>query len=335
MPTWGQILGEINTAKKTNEKTAYDTIRRKYLNKLYQHTKNDTILYASNWTQSKQISPANLTINPEDIQGFMECIHSLKNPNLDLILHSPGGTATATESLVTYIRSKFKKIRVIIPHAAMSAATMFACAADEIVMGKHSFLGPIDPQFNLDTKLGPMSVPGQAILDQFKMAKDESLKDPRNLGVWLPIIEQYGPGLIIQVHNAQELSKSLVAEWLEMYMFSDDSEKKEKADKISKILSDHTIFKSHGRFIGRDKAESFGLKIGHLEDDQTLQDYILSVFHATTQTFDGTTAVKLIENHLGKAFVKTERTLNIPIRQIKPPEQPKKTPSRRERRQKK
>jgi ClpP class serine protease len=28
---------------------------------------------------------------------------------------------------------------------AMSAATMIACAADVIVMGKHSFLGPIDP----------------------------------------------------------------------------------------------------------------------------------------------------------------------------------------------
>ncbi len=306
---------------------------------LQAHTKNDTILYASNWTQSKQINPGNISLNPEDIQGFMECIHSLKNPNLDLILHSPGGSATATESLVVYLRSKFDKIRIIVPHAAMSAATMFVCAADEIVMGKHSFLGPIDPQFNLNTKLGPMSVPGQAILDQFEMAKKESLEDPRNLGVWLPIIEQYGPGLIIQVRNAQQLSKSLVAEWLEKYMFSEDAEKHQKADGISNILSDHTTFKSHGRFIDRQKAEDMGLKIKYLEDDQELQDNVLSVFHATTQTFDGTTAVKIIENHLGKAYVKTEMTINFPIApgqpQKSPPVPAVKPPNRRERRNKK
>ncbi|MGB7956390.1 MAG: hypothetical protein WCF23_20650 [Candidatus Nitrosopolaris sp.] len=40
-----------------------------------------------------------------------------------------------------------------------------------------------------------------------------------------------------------------------------------------------------------------------MEDDQTFQDLILSVFHATTNTFTSG-IVKIIENHLGKAFVK-------------------------------
>lgn len=31
----------------------------------------------------------------------------------------------------------------------MSAATMLACACDEIVMGKQSAIGPIDPQMTL------------------------------------------------------------------------------------------------------------------------------------------------------------------------------------------
>ena len=42
----------------------------------------------------------------------------------------------------------------------------------------------------------------------------------------------------------------------------------------------------------------------NLEDDDKLQDLVLSVFHATTHTFDGTGAVKIIENQLGKAFIK-------------------------------
>jgi ClpP class serine protease len=41
----------------------------------------------------------------------------------------------------------------------MSAATMVACAANQIVMGKHSFLGPIDPQLILQTALGNRLVP--------------------------------------------------------------------------------------------------------------------------------------------------------------------------------
>jgi ClpP class serine protease len=105
------------------------------------------------------------------MQGFMEVIHSSNGKDLDLILHTPGGSAEATAAIVSYIRSKFNNIRVIIPHAAMSAGTMLACASDQIIKGKHSFIGPIDPQMQLQTPLGFRSVPAQAILDQFKMAR--------------------------------------------------------------------------------------------------------------------------------------------------------------------
>jgi len=62
-------------------------------------------------------------------------------PSSTFFLHSPGGSIEAAEAIVTYLRSKFAHIRAIVPHSAMSAATMIAMACDEIVMGKHSFLG--------------------------------------------------------------------------------------------------------------------------------------------------------------------------------------------------
>ena len=37
-------------------------------------------------------------------------------------------------------------IRAIVPQLALSAGTMVALACKEIIMGKHSSLGPIDPQ---------------------------------------------------------------------------------------------------------------------------------------------------------------------------------------------
>ena len=69
---------------------------------------------------------------------------------LDLILHTPGGDIAATESLVYYLKQIFgRNIRVFVPQMAMSAGTMIALASKEIIMGKESSLGPIDPLLTL------------------------------------------------------------------------------------------------------------------------------------------------------------------------------------------
>jgi len=309
MPTWGEILTELKQTEEKGVKPPFDTVRRKYLAATYEKTGRNTILYATKWTQAGVIDPELLSITEEDIQGLMEVIHGLKGPNLDLIVHSPGGSPEATEALVSYLRTKFSDIRVIIPQSAMSAATMLACASNRIIMGKHSFISPIDPQLILHTQVGVQAVPAQAILDQFELAKSEC-EDPKKLGSWLPILSQYGPALLIQCKNALELSQRLVSEWLELYMFAGKENARDISKKIAAKLADHQEFKSHGRHISRDKAKrEIGLIIDDLEEDQEFQDLILSVFHATTHTFNGTNAVKIIENHNGKAFINQQRIL--------------------------
>jgi len=283
----------------------FDFVRRKYTQELATHTGRNVILYMSKWTQGGGVDPNLISITPEDVQAFMEVIHGLTGDQLDLVLHSPGGSAEAAESLVIYLRSKFKDVRVLIPHAAMSAATMMSCAANRLVMGKHSFIGPVDPQFILQTELGPQSVPAHAILEQFKLAK-EQCSDPALLPSWIPILRQYGPALIVQCRFATDLAAELVGNWLTSYMLAKDPESDEKAKKVASTLVAHGTFKSHSRFIGREQAKSLGLVIDDLEADQKLQDALLSVFHATTHTFNATPAVKLIENHQGKAFIKTQ-----------------------------
>jgi hypothetical protein len=244
-----------------------------------------------------------VSIVDEDLQGLMEVIHGISEPDLDLILHSPGGSLEAAEALVLYLRSKFTHIRVIVPQLAMSAATMIACAADEIVLGKHSFLGPIDPQLILTTPVGQRMVTAENILEQFELAKKEC-QDPAKLGAWLPMLNQYGPDLLVKCKHAGALSKKLVRGWLENWMFKSDHDRKAKALKIAKWLSDHNYFKTHGRHIPRQELENRKLKIVLLERDQQFQDLVLSVFHATTHTFNATGAVKIMENHLGNAFIK-------------------------------
>lgn len=300
MPTWGEILKEISTPPNTP-----DMVRRKYLQALTSHTGRDTILYSTKWTDPSGVNPDLISITEEDIQGFMEVIHGLRNTNLDLIIHSPGGSPVATEAIVKYLRKKFSNIRIIVPQAAMSAGTMLSCSGDRILMGKHSFLGPIDPQFILPTHIPGANrmVPAQAILDQFKLAKEEC-KDSRNLGSWIPILNQYGPGLLIECKNAIALSRRLVRDWLSRYMFNGERRSSYKAAFVAKRLAAHQDHKSHARHLDRDDCKEIGLVIEDLEKDQILQDSVLSVFHAATLTFTTTPAVKIIENQNGKAFIK-------------------------------
>lgn len=139
MPSWGEIGQEIATvdaSQLSGGVSQFDFVRRKYLVAMHALTGRATILYATKWTMPNPGPPGMLSIGPNDIHGFMEAVHGLTGSNLDLILHSPGGSAEAAEAVVLYLRSKFNHIRVFVPHMAMSAATMLACAADEICHGE-------------------------------------------------------------------------------------------------------------------------------------------------------------------------------------------------------
>jgi Serine dehydrogenase proteinase len=309
MPTWGEILKELQAYTSRGQPPNFDAVRRKYLVELSQHTGRATILYQTKFATPGPASPDLLSINDEDLQGLMEVMHGLNNPSLDLILHSPGGTIEAAEALVSYLRSKFQHIRVIVPNLAMSAATMISCAGNCVMMGKHSFLGPIDPQFIINTAVGLRSVSAEAIREQFELAQKEC-KDPTNLGAWIPMLSQYGPDLLIKCDHACAMSKTLVQSWLAQYMFKGSAAAKRKAAKIAKWLARHRYFKTHGRHIPREALEKQGMLIDHLEADEKLQDLALSVFHATNLTFNGTPVVKIIENHEGRAFIKA---LNVAV----------------------
>lgn len=341
MATWSEILAELQELGQHLQRTGgllpdgtrlparvsqFDFVRRKYLRQLADHTGRPVILYATKWTQGGAAVDL-VSITPEDIQGFMEVVYGLPLGPLDVVLHSPGGSAEAAEALVNYLRSKFTNIRVIVPQAAMSAACMLACSADRIVMARHSSLGPIDPQMVLDTPLGRRMVPVYAILEQFRLAQREAA-NPQRLGSWLPILQQYGPALIVQCQLAQELARELVQKWLERYMFNGRADARQQAERTAQALADHAKYKSHGRFIPVDQAISEGLAVDLLENDQILQDKVLSIFHSVNITLDATPAVKLIENHQGRAYIKQQQVLQFqpgipgPQAPVPPPSKP-------------
>lgn len=297
----------------------HDVVRRKYLAQLHQKTGRAVIVYESAFLESRPFDPNSVSVNLGDIAGFVEACSNINDVrSLDLLLHSPGGQAEAAESILKYLRARFDHIRVIVPHAAMSAATMLALGADEIVMGDQSQLGPIDPQVFIQTPEGPRGAPGQAILDQFEQAKKEC-GDPKNLPAWLPILRMYGPGLISDIERKHELAQELVAGWLETYMFRGQSDAHERAQKAAAWFADFSRFKSHGRPVHLDEIRQLGIRATRLEDDPELQDAVLSVHHAMQLTLGQTMAAKVIENHAGRAFVVSMAQVQIPVPLMAPP----------------
>ena len=282
MPSWGEILGELQQSAEGNQgRPDFDSIRRRYLTQLHTLTERDLILYSTNWLPG---GAPGLSITLEDMQGMMEVCRGLKGPNLDLVLHSPGGSPEATASVVHYLRQKFSHIRVFVPLAAMSAATMWALSCDEIVMAQGAF-------------------PARAIIRQFERARDECAQDPAKLGAWVPILQQYGPALLQFCEDAEVLARRLVVEWLQQYMFAEREDKEAKATEVADYFAAYEEHRSHALGIDRETARGLGLNVTFLESDQALQDAVLSVHHATVHTFTGTGVRKIVENQLGRAYI--------------------------------
>ncbi|OJY19358.1 hypothetical protein [Pandoraea sp. 64-18] len=294
MPNWNQVLSELQGYGKG----PHDQVRSKYLLKLHRHTKRNVLVYYSGWLQKPQVRN-DVSIGDADKTGFMTCSHDVdRSKGLDLILHTPGGDVAATESIIDYLHSLYDgDIRAIIPQMAMSGGTLIALSCKEIVMGRQSSLGPVDPQIG--------GMPAQGIIEEFTQAAEQIKENPEAIEIWKPIIAKYWPTLITSCQHAIAWSDELLRRFLSNCMFATEEEavRVAKINEIAKLLGQQATSKSHNRHINKEKARAVGLKIVDLESDNTLQDLVLTLHHSLTLTFSQTSAIKLIENHKGVAFV--------------------------------
>ena len=182
---------------------------------------------------------------------------------------------------------------------AMSAGTMLACSANVILMGAHSYLGPIDPQFG--------GIPAYNIVTEFREAKGDIENRPESRGFWETQLSKYPPAFFYSVIDAINLSSTLAGEWLSNYMFAslDKSEAKKRVNAILKKLNNNN--QSHSRHFSLDDCEKMGLIVEKLESDQDLQECVLSVHHAFIITIDNSDVTKVIENQLGSRYLTTQK----------------------------
>ena len=118
---------------------------------------------------------------------------------------------------------------------------MMAMAADEIVMAAHSQLGPIDPQLTITTPEGPRSAPAAAIKAQFAQAQEDLAANPFH--TWQPGFRFCAACRQLFYRYAKtprKLSKTMVKEWLQKYMFQGQDNAEEAADTVTLTTSPTT-----------------------------------------------------------------------------------------------
>lgn len=288
------------------QKSPQDVVRTKYLECLAEKTGRNVIAYYSGFLQKNSPDINNLiSISDDDKNGFMAAINGLDaSKGLDLLLHTPGGNIAALESIGYYLREKFgRNIRAFVPMMAMSAGTMLACSAQEIVMGKQSNIGPFDPQFG--------TLPAHGVLEEFNTAREEILNNPAAAAVWQFVLSKYSPTFIGQCEKAITWASEIVSEWLKDGMFYGHPDADVKAKSICSKLNDPKTTYAHARHIHMKKAREIGLVVSELEDDQEIQDLVLTIHHSFMHTFGISSAAKIIENHKGSRMVWHVGTSNM------------------------
>ena len=179
---------------------------------------------------------------------------------------------------------------------AMSAGAMIACSSKEIIMGKESSLGPIDPQYH--------NVPAQGVLKEFERAMKETIDSPNKSLIWKEIIQQYRPSFVGECENIVKMSHDLVEGWMLSCMFKGTRNKQEKVNVILDELASHDASKVHDRHYDYLKCKELGLKVMALESNQALQEAVLSLYHSyLLSIYRLPTAIKFIENQNGQTFV--------------------------------
>lgn len=304
--TWQSTREELNVCRQKNGHIDYDKYRRTKLEAVERHTGIPLVVYATDFLNADKVRSCQgqVDIDLTDLQGFQEVTRDLPEGPLDVLLHSPGGSAEAGESIVKVIRQRFSPVRFIVPVTAKSAATMLALSGDEILMPPSAELGPIDPQFRLsDGAGGIIMTPAQVLIDQFRQAQAEIAGNQALAAAWAPILQRYGVGLYQRSLNAIDLSKILVKQYMTAYMLKGRADADQVASRVVDFLADHNAFKSHARRVDLAELQARNVVAKDIRTvDPVLWQRVEEAWYAIEHTFEGTGVFKLFENSHGRGF---------------------------------
>lgn len=202
-----------------------------------------------------------------------------RTERIDLYLYALGGLTEVPWRIVTMIREYAEHFSVIVPYRAMSAATMIALGADEIVIGPKGELGPIDPQMSFQRIGGETAVQEQIgvedIMAFLRFAREQvGVTDQDGLASLVSeLSNKLNPQILGAIYRAHSHIRDVAMKLLTSR--SANSQDEATLESIVRVLAEQTY--QHGHAIGRAEAESIGLPIHR--PDEALSERIWELFN--------------------------------------------------------
>ena len=258
----------------------------------------DVLVFAADINSQNPDTP----IGQIDHLPISDQLANLHGDALDLVLETHGGSGESVEEIVRIIRDKYEHVAVIVPGWAKSAGTIITMAADEILMGPISALGPIDAQLFWQGK----QFSAEALLEGLNKIKADVDKTGVLNKAYIPILQGISPGELQSAQNALDFSKVLVTQWLTRYKFKDwtehhstgqpvsSEEREERAKEIAEQLCDHSRWLTHSRSIRIADLRDMRLRVTDYSEDSKLYNAITR-YYALLQMSFATNIFKVYE----------------------------------------
>ncbi|HLX84408.1 MAG TPA: hypothetical protein VKR59_10960 [Terriglobales bacterium] len=219
-----------------------------------------------------------------DVPNLETVLNSVTGADqINVLLHSPGGDGTIVEKIVEMCRAHLsglgqsRKLRVIVPNIAKSAATVFALGADEILMGYLSELGPIDPQVAIAVSGMTQWVSAFAFVEARDKLMAEITEATKKKEPTVGLLQQLA-GLNIpftdEMENQIGFAKKTAITLLDKYMLKPKYPSATKRSKTAKTIAEKLLSKQlfpvHGHYIDGTTAKGLGLEVEVLGKDDPL-----------------------------------------------------------------
>jgi hypothetical protein len=226
-----------------------------------------------------------------------------KSKEIDVIVHSSGGSAEYAYRIISLLHEEFKSVTVVVPFWAKSAATLLALGAQELLMGENAELGPLDAQIT-ERKFEEEKIETDSVLtDESSLA---NLEDRAVETFWTMYAQIY-----MRTYNSPlKMSKGdlanhvlrFVADFYEPLLKQIDPYKMGKKRRITQIALEYleTVLTRFGGMQDTEKKDKFKKFIvyecpdhGYIVDYHKLIEYLPNVKQCKTI---GTTYDSLIRN---------------------------------------
>ena len=208
------------------------------------------------------------------------------------------------------MHNRFESVSFVIAGEAKSAGTILSLSGDEILMTETGSLGPIDAQ----VKIGRSIVSAHDYMEWIKLKRANAEKEGHLNPFDATMVAQISPGELGRVYHSLKFAEDLVKEWLVKYKFKNwnrtatkkqkvtEKMKKERAGEIAEALTNHTMWRSHGRSIKIDDLENIGLRVTRIDDNPELSDVVHRIHTICRLLFDMTTVFKIFATQDTKIF---------------------------------